>query len=245
MNTTPPPDMQDVIRAEIDVLRKEADAGVQAYYASKTIHDMIRDDDALHSQLNTNGYFWATALYGLQCVFFLSLRKFFDLGGRSHRFDKLIALCEEHVTVFSRESLARRREKDFKTCDELKSCVAKAFVPERGYFQQFQAQVSAELDRLKYRDVYRAVGDKIIAHNEIVRHPKIDNLFADTDMKDAEAILLLMQRIATGFWSLWTNGYTPDLSATRFPLSELVAGDARNALSARKQMEGRNIGGPL
>ena len=231
----PPPDLQDVIRAEIDVLRKEADAGVQAYCASKTIHDMIRDDDALHGKMNANGYFWATALYGLQCVFFLSLRKFFDHDGSSHHFDKLIALCDEHVTVFSRESLARRREKDFKTRDELKSYVAKAFVPERGYFQQFYTQVSAELDRLKYREVYHTIVDKNIAHNEIVQHPKIDDLFADTDMKDAEAILLLMQCIATGFRSLWTDGNKLDLAATRCQLSELVVSDTRNALSARKQ----------
>ncbi len=231
-------EMQDVIRAEIEVLRNEADAAVRAYFSFKTMREMISADEELHWLLNRNGYFWTSVLSGFQCVFFLSMRKFFDTDTRSHGFNKLIALCENHITVFSKESLARRRKHDFENPADLKAYALKAFVPEKGYFADFKLSVSQELDRAHFRKVFLTIADKVIAHNEVVKEPKdpkVDDVFTNVNTADLEAILLLMQRIATGFRSLWTNGHELDLSVMKLPLQDLVVRDVRSALSKLKR----------
>ena len=228
-------EMQDVILAEINVLRNEANAAVQAYYSFKTVRELINSDEGLHRVLNYNGYFWASVLSSFQCVFFLSMRKFFDTDTRSHGFNKLIALCENHITVFSKDSLARRRKHDFENRDALQAYLLNAFVPEKGYFTEFKVRVEQELERTHFRKAFLTIADKVIAHNEVVDKPKVDDVFTNINTDDIEAILLLMQRIAVGLRSLWSNGHELDLTATRLPLQDLVIHDVRNALAKMKR----------
>lgn len=225
--------MHEIIQKEIEALRNEADAAIQAYFSLKTVHELMATEEGLLERMRTAAYFWATVLHSLQCVYFLSIRKFFDPDNRSHRFDKLVKLCESHIDAFSREALAKRREKDFPSRAELKDYVKNAFVPPKGFFEAFKGQIYQELDRLNFRQVYRTITDKVIAHNEVVNPQMIEELFDKTEISEVEQILLLMERISTEFRSLWVNGHKPDLSTTQLPLSRLVIDDVRRAIAGK------------
>jgi hypothetical protein len=158
----------DIIEDEIKILRKEADAAVQAYYSLKTVHELISTDKELLRRMKDTSYFWATVLHALQSVYFLSFRKFYDPNNRSHRFEKLIKLCENHIGLFKKEALAERRKKNFSSREELKSYVRNAFIPKKGFFEDFKQRVYKELNQLNFRRVYQEIADKVIAHNEVV-----------------------------------------------------------------------------
>lgn len=225
--------MHEIIQEEIEILRKEADAAVQAYFSLKTVHELMATDRGLFEHMRATSYFWATVLHSLQCAYFMSLRKFFDPNNRSHRFEKLIKLCESHIGAFSREALAKRREKDFSIRTELKRYVKSAFVPPKGFFEAFKFQIYQELDQLNFRQVYKTISDKVFAHNEVVNPQKIEELFDESVTSEVEQILLLMERISTEFRSLWVNGHKPDLTTTHLPLSQMVIDDVYRALTAK------------
>jgi len=223
--------MNGLIKEEIEILRKEADAAVQAYYSLKTAHELLSNDNRLFKGIQANSYFWATVFHGLQTVYFLSLRKFYDPNNRSHRFEKLIKLCESQIGLFSKESLAKRREKDFSSREALNSYVRKAFVPQKGFFDNFKLRVYKELENLNFKEVYQKITDKVIAHNEVAQRDEIESLFEETNPTQVEQIILLMERISTELWSLWMNGHEPILKTNNLPLSELVIKDTRKVFA--------------
>jgi len=191
--------MKDNIEKEIEALRRGADAGVQAYYSLTELHKILAADSALLEKIRAASWFWATVLHSLQTVYFLSLRKFFDPSGQSHRFEKLIKLCEGNIGLFSRNSLSQRRQNDFSTPAELKTYVKKAFVPPAGFFQDFKEDVYAELERQNFRNVYKAIADKVIAHNEVVNPKDIEKMFEETNSTEIGQILLLMEKLQLNF----------------------------------------------
>lgn len=223
--------MNGNIEKEIETLRREANAGVQAYYSQTELHKILAADKDLLEKIRAASWFWSTVFNSLQTVYFLSLRKFFDPSGQSHRFEKLITLCESNIGLFSIKALSKRRQKDFSSPAELNNYVRKAFVPSTGFFQDFKEDVYKELERLNFKTVYKTITDKVVAHNEVVSPKDIEKLFNETNSSEIEQILLLMERIATEFRSLWVNGHKPDLSTTELPLSKLVIQDVHKAFA--------------
>lgn len=222
--------MKDKIETEIEALRKEANAGVQAYYSLSESHKLLAADKSLFDKIKAAPWFWATVFSALQSVYFLSMRKFFDPSDQSHRFEKLIKICDGNIGLFSKKSLSQRRQNDFSSSAELRAYVNKAFIPSGSFFNDFKNHVYQELDQLNFRQVYKTIADKVIAHNEVVRPHEIELLFEGTNTSEIEQILLLMERIATEFRSLWINGHKPNLLTVQLPLSKLVIDDVHKAL---------------
>lgn len=88
---------EEAFRRELEVFRREQEAGAQFLYAYFALHAVPYDNPAVLEWLNTAPLFWNTCAGALQMSAFIVLGRIFDQNS-PHNVDTLLRMAERNPT---------------------------------------------------------------------------------------------------------------------------------------------------
>ena len=205
--------------AELDVLRTEAEAATQFFYAYLTIHALIGDNKAVHRLLNQSGLMWKTILGSLQTATFITLGRIFDQSS-AHNVDRVVGLAQRHPSIFAKPELAKRKQGTAKNPPEwLPEYLEGAYVPTAKDFRRLRSHVHRrrQIYEARYRDLRR----KVFAHKELTSEADVAALFAKTNIRELQRMLVFLGSLHDALWQLFFNGRKPILQPGRYSLTRM------------------------
>jgi AbiU2 len=154
---------------ELEMFRKDAEAGTQFFYADITINAVARDNKEVHALLQRQApLFWMTCLGALQVSTFMALGRIFDQGS-AHNVDALLRIAQRNrVAIFSKEALGRRKQgNNAETPAWLSEYLRTAYEPTPVDFRRLRIHVQKR--RSIYDRSYRKLRNKWFAHKNYQR----------------------------------------------------------------------------
>lgn len=205
---------------ELEVFRREISGSIQLLYSYLTIHARASKDKEILMALNETPLFWNTAIYGLQCSFFIGLGRIFDQKS-NHNIDKIIGLAQKNLNLFSKNSLAERKRKASSNADDwLDDYLKDVYVPSAEDFRRLRKHVKKY--RKIYNDNYRGIRNKFFAHKELSEQSEIDKLFGKTNISEMQKLFVFTYKIHYVIWELYHNGRKPVLKSMPFSVNQII-----------------------
>lgn len=201
---------------ELEVLRTEAEGAAQFFYSYLAIHAAAGDHQKVHRLLNGSALLWNTILGGLQTSTFIVLGRILDQNS-AHNVDCVLKIAQNHPEIFSRSALGKRKQGNLATpADWLPGYLAEAYVPKAADFRRLRAYVGKQ--RKIYNAKYRDLRHKIFAHKELTDSAAVSALFARTNIRELQRLIVFFSRLYIALWELFFNGRKPTLRARRYSL---------------------------
>jgi hypothetical protein len=195
--------------AELETFRKEVDTASQLLYAHFAVHNVAAAKPGVLAALNQHSYFWATALYALQCSGFVALGRVFDQRS-PHNVDTVVRLAQRHAFLFSKDELAKRKREGSTNADDwLPVYMADVYVPVADDFRRLRKEVAAR--RTTYQATCDRIRDGIFAHNEVTDPKAVAELFSKVETRSFQQLLVFLNRLHEALWQLYHNGRKPVL----------------------------------
>lgn len=211
---------QDIIfEDELEVFRKEAEAGIQFLYAYLAVHAVAADHKAVRHLLNQAPLFWNTSLGALQTAAFIALGRVFDQNS-AHNLDVLIRMAQNHGEIFSKAALGRRKQGTNPAPPEwLDDYMRDVYEPTPEDFRRLRAHIH------RWRKIYanncRDIRHKLLAHKEVSEQAQTDELFAKTNVKELQRMSVFLGSFHDALWQLFYNGRKPVLRPRRYSLDRM------------------------
>jgi len=204
---------------ELELLRTEAEAASQYFYAYLTIHAVTGEHDAVHRLLNRSALFWNTALAALQTATFITLGRIFDQSS-PHNVDRVLRIAQKHPDIFSRPALGVRKQGNAKSPPEwLPEYLVEAYVPKATDFRRLRSHVHKR--RKIYDGKYRDLRHKVFAHKEITDPAAVSALYAKTNIRELQRLLVFLSSLHEALWQLFFNGRKPILQPRRYSVRRM------------------------
>jgi len=204
---------------ELDILRTEAETATQFFYAYLTIHAVAGESDPVYRLLNRAALFWNTALGALQTAAFIVLGRIFDQGS-PHNIDRVLRIAQKHPDIFSRSALGKRKQgTSSEPPDWLPKYLLESYVPKAADFRRLRAHIRRR--RNTYESKYRDLRHKVFAHKEVTDRKALSELFARTNIRELQRLLLFSSSLHEALWQLFFNGRKPVLRPRRYSLKRL------------------------
>ena len=204
---------------ELEALRTEAEAAAQYFYSYLTINAVAGDHKPVHRLLNRSALFWNTILAGLQTSTFIVLGRILDQSS-THDVDRVLKIAQNHLDIFSKTALGKRKQGNLKTPpDSLPEYLEGAYVPRATDFRRLRAHVQKQ--RKIYNDKYRDLRRKVFAHKELTDPAAVSALFAKTNIRELQRLLVFFSRLYGALWQLFFNGRRPALRPRRNSLKRM------------------------
>jgi hypothetical protein len=212
---------------ELEVFRTEAATVAQFFYALLVIHAAAGATDQVYRLLNTAPLFWNTILGALQTAGFVALGRVFDQSS-THNVDRLLRLTIDHPQIFSKASLARRKQGDRATPPAwLADYMKDVYVPRLGDLRRLHGYVSKH--RKIYNEKYRPLRHQVFAHKEISDATAVSAMFAKTNVRELQRMSMFLLSIYSALWQLFVNGRRPALRTHRYSVRRMRDRAAKNA----------------
>jgi hypothetical protein len=204
---------------ELEVFRTEVESALQFFYGFLAIHAAAADTPAVHLLLNTAPLFWNSALGALQTSAFVVLGRIFDQTS-VHNVGRLIALAESNPSIFSKDALGRRKLKSAADAQSwLTDYLKDAYVPKDADFRRMRGYVSKH--RKTYLTKYQDLRHKVFAHKEITDATQVSALFARTNIREMQRMLLFCLSLYDALWQLFVNGNKPVLRPRKISVDRI------------------------
>lgn len=204
---------------ELEVLRTEAEAAAQFFYSYLTIHAAAGDHKPVYRLLNASALFWNTILAGLQTSTFIVLGRILDQTS-AHNVDRVLKIAQNHPDIFSKAALGKRKQGNLKAPPEwLPEYLEGAYMPRAADFRRLRAHVKKQ--RKIYDDKYRDLRRKVFAHKELTDPAAVSALFAKTNVRELQRLLVFFSRLYDALWQLFFNGRKPVLQPRRYSLKRM------------------------
>ncbi|SHM31668.1 hypothetical protein [Bradyrhizobium lablabi] len=217
-----PGSVERQFEAELETYRTEVEAALQFFYAFLAIHAAAGDKKSIYRLLNTAPLFWNTVLGGLQTSAFIVLGRVFDQTS-PHNVGVLLALARNNPSIFSKEALERRKRGSSRNAHEwIDAYMASVYVPKESDFRRLQGYVSKH--RKTYVAKYQDLRHKFFAHKEIVDATLVSALFARTNIREMQRMLLFCLSLYDALWSLYMNGKRPILHPRKISVAKIRKG---------------------
>jgi hypothetical protein len=199
---------------ELEVFRTEAQKAAQFFYAFLAIHASAGAEKPVNRLLNTAPLFWNTILGGLQTAAFVALGRVFDQDSM-HNVGKLLRLAQDNPQIFSKGALAHRKQGTDKIRPEwLDSYLKHVYVPKPADFRRLRGYVSKR--RKTYLEKYQPLRHQVFAHSELSDATEVSALFAKTNIREMERMLVFLMSLYDAMWQLFVNGHRPVLRPYRY-----------------------------
>jgi len=225
-----PANAEQEFERELEVFRTEAEGAAQFFYAWLAVHAAAGDDKDIHRLLNTAPLFWNTALGALQSATFVTLGRIFD-SDSAHNLSRLLRMAQDHPQIFSKTALGRRKQGTSATPPSwLNDYLRDAYVPKVGDFRRLRAHVGKR--RKTYEDKYRDLRHKIFAHKGTSDPAVITALFAKTNIRELQRMLVFLGSLYEALWQLFMNGRKPSLRPRRYSVRSMRERPSPHAKSA-------------
>jgi hypothetical protein len=211
---------QDIMfEHELEVFRKEAEAGIQFLYAYLAVHAVAADHKSVYQLLNQAPLFWNTNLGALQTAAFMALGRVFDQKS-AHNLDVLIRMAQNHLEIFSKTALGRRKQgTDPAPPEWLDDFLRNAYEPTPEDFRRLRAQIRRW--RKIYESNYRDIRRKLFAHKGMSEQAQIDALVEKTNVKELQRMSVFLGSFHDALWQLFYNGRKPVLRPRPYSLDRM------------------------
>lgn len=204
---------------ELEVFRTEAEGASQFFYAWLAIHANAGDDKAVHRLLNTAPLFWNTTLGALQSATFVTLGRIFDQDS-AHNLSRLLRIAQDNPQMFSKAALGRRKQGRSTTPPSwLNDYLRNAYLPKVDDFRRLRTHVRKH--RKTYESNYRDLRHKIFAHRGTSDPELIAAMFARTNIRELQRMLMFLGSLYQALWQLYFNGHKPSLRPRRYSVRRM------------------------
>ena len=226
---------EDIFTQELEVFRTEVDSAIQFFYVYLTINATLADNKKAHYLVNKTPLFWKTNIGALQTAFFITLGRIFDQKSE-HNVDKLLGIAQEQCPIFSTEALEGRKRKGSPNADQwISEYMRGVYVPTAHDFRRLRAYVQKY--RRIYEDRYRDIRKKIYAHKELSKIEDVQRLYAKTNIREIEKLLIFLNRLYQALWQLFHNGRKPTLRPMKYSVASMRKAEVPKWQSRHIQQE--------
>ena len=210
---------EDIFRHELEVFRTEVEASIQFFYTDLTINSVLRDDKKALKIVNRTPLFWRTTVGSLQTSFFIVLGRIFDQNS-NHNVDKLLQIAQNNAIIFSAEALElRKREENANAGEWIDDYMKGVYVPTADDFRRLRKHVKKY--RTIYKNNYRDIRRKVFAHKEISKKEDVQKLFAKTNIREMQKLVIFLNRLYVALWELLHNGHKPTLRPMKYSVKSM------------------------
>jgi hypothetical protein len=225
------PDAQ--FERELELFRREAEAGAQFFYADLAVHSVASDNEQVHNVLNKAPLFWNTCLGALQTATFIALGRVFDKDSR-HNINRLLRIAQDNPSIFSKAALGRRRQgSDAERPAWLDEFLRNAYEAKPADFRRIRAHVKKR--RRIWETNYSDVRHKVFAHKAISDEEEVAALFAKTNIRELQRLFAFLESLYEALWQLFVNGRKPVLRPLRYSVKRIRALPSPNGLQKTVQ----------
>lgn len=220
--------------AQLELFRTEAESAIQFFYAWDAVHAVAAKDKAVFRLLNQAPLFWNTNLGALQTSTLVALGRVFDPDPKNHSVTRLLALAHANLDIFSKHSLAGRKRMGSANADDwLPEYLENVYEPSNEDFRRLKRHLS---DRRKiYEANYRPLRHKVFAHRGVATRVEVGELFAKTNIREMQKLLVFLGRFHEVLWQLYHNGRKPTLSPARFSVKRILEQPSPNSKHGKLQ----------
>jgi hypothetical protein len=209
----------------LEEFRKEVQGGIQFFYAGLAINGTAASNDYVLEALNEASLFWNTNIAALQLSYFVTLGRIFDQKS-GYNIDRLIALAQNNIDLFSKRALAERKRNSSSNAHEwLDDYLKDAYEPTHDDFRCLRRYVR------KYRGIYQAnydpIRDRIYAHKELATQSDKHDLFSKTKILEIEKLFVFLDHVYNILWQLYINGRAPAIRRIPFSITHMLRGPRR------------------
>ncbi len=220
--------------SQLELFRTEAESAIQFFYAWDAIHAVAAKDKAVFRLLNEAPLFWNTNLGALQTSTLVALGRVFDPDPKNHSVTRLMSLAHANLDIFSKASLAARKREGSANADEwLPEYLQTAYEPNSDDFRRLKKHLAVR--RKIYEANYRPLRHKVFAHRGVATRLEVGELFAKTNIKEMQKLVVFLGRLHEVLWQLYFNGRKPTLGPARFSVNRMLEQPSPNARQRKLQ----------
>lgn len=210
---------EDRFVRELEQFRRDSDTAVLCLYAWQSFRKFAQKDRSRRIAINRCALFWNTNLAALQASLFISLGRIFDNDPKSHCISRLLREAVQNPQIFSRASLAARKQRQSPEASWIKAYVQEAYEPTKADFQRLDRYVVAK--RKVYEKAYEDIRHKVFAHGGAASTEKKNALFARTRLDELQRLVLSLKAFHEAIWQLYFNGIKPALRTGKYSANSM------------------------
>jgi hypothetical protein len=219
---------------DLELFRTEAEGALQFFYAWDAVHAVAAEDRKVHRLLNQAPMLWNTSLAALQTSTFIALGRLFDPDTNNHSITRLLSKAHSNLGMFSKESLAERKRKQSENADEwLPEYLNTVYVPTSDDFRRLKRHLAQR--RKIYEANYKPLRHKVFAHRGVSSQAEVADLYAKTNIRELQQLLVFLRRLHETLWQLYFNGHKPVLRPARFSVQRILDQPSPNPKRAALQ----------
>lgn len=213
-------DIDERFNNELEIFRRETETCLQLIYCYLTIKVALSRDTLIPISLDRAPIFWRTILYALQSSYFIGLGRIFDQDS-PHNLDRLIKMAQDNLSIFSKNSLATRKNKQASnSVSWIDEYLKNVYVPTIKDFRRLRKLIK------KYRSLYevnyRDIRGKIFAHNNLASESEKNQLFQKIKVSDMQKLIIFLYKIYNMLWELYQNGKKPILRPMPYSIEKMM-----------------------
>jgi hypothetical protein len=173
--------------------------------------------------MNRTPLFWVTTHHAMLLSAIVALGRIFDQDSK-HNIDCLMATTSNNLALFSKSTLAARKEAAGLTKQQAAAFVADKYELTARDVRALRKQI-AEWRRL-YESGYREIRHRVFAHKDVSDVDETHELCAKTSVDELKALFAFLSALYTALCELFYNGRQPELAFREFvlPPDSAVAG---------------------
>lgn len=205
---------------ELEVFRTEAESASQYFYAYLAIHASAGSDKAVLRLIKTAPLFWNTMLGGLQTAAFVALGRIFD-NDSAHNLGRLMRLVKDNPQIFSKAALALRKQGTGSSPPSwLSDYMKSVYVTKASNFRRLRDYVSKH--RKIYLAKYQPLRHQVFAHKGVSSPADVSALFAQTNIREMQRMLVFLRALYEALWQLFVNGKRPTLRPQKYAVGRML-----------------------
>jgi AbiU2 len=151
----------------------------------------------------------------------VALGRVFDPNPMNHSVTRLLSFAHAHLDIFSKASLAARKSQGSADANTwLPQYLKSVYEPNSDDFKALRTHVAKR--RKFYESNYRPLRHKVIAHRGVDTRVEVNALFAMTNRREMQKLLVFLGRLYQVLWELYFNGRKPTLAPARFSVKRML-----------------------
>jgi len=204
---------------ELESLRRDSEGCIQYWYTLSSIRLAAHKHQGVKTRLDNDWLFWNTVSSSLQVSTFIAMGRVFDQNS-PHNIDRLIGNAQRNIKIFSREALERRKIEGSPNAPEwIDEYMLSTYEPCQEDFRKLRKHIKRY--RAIYESNYRDIRHKVYAHKEVIDDHEVAQLFAVTNIKEMQKMMIFLKRIHECLWQLFYNGRKPVLRPMRHSVENI------------------------
>jgi AbiU2 len=200
---------------ELEHLREDSDSAALFLYSWLAINKYATDHREAMSAINSNSIYWQSTLSALQASLFIVLGRIFDQRPDNHSIHRLLGEACDNPQIFSRASLAARRQRELPGAQWYREYAKAAYEPRPTDFSRLRKYVRR---KEKVWRIYSKIRHRVFAHNAAGSREKKLELFAQTNLYELQRLVVSLRAFREVLWQFYANGRKPVFKPVKYSI---------------------------